>query len=171
MKAFLSHSSHDKEYVQAVAKELGRQFCIFDDQVFATGDEFKASIAHGLDEGDVFVLFASRAALESIWVNFEIDEAGYQKLRNNLAKSLVYVISSSVKADDLPEWLRRARIRTTTLSAKVVARDIRHHLDELLRERQNPFFIGRSADIEELAVCRREAGSPSRARWYSRKHE
>jgi len=24
---------------------------------------------------------------------------------------------------------------------------------------------------DELAVCRREAGSPSRAWWYSRKHE
>ncbi len=28
MKAFLSHSSEDKEFVQAIARELGRQFCV-----------------------------------------------------------------------------------------------------------------------------------------------
>jgi hypothetical protein len=37
MKAFLSHSSKDKQFVTAVAKELGRQFCVFDEQVFETG--------------------------------------------------------------------------------------------------------------------------------------
>lgn len=71
MKAFLSHSSQDKQFVGAVAKELGRQFCVFDEQVFETGNEFKDSIERGLDESSVFVLFASRKALESIWVKFE----------------------------------------------------------------------------------------------------
>jgi len=36
---------------------------------------------------------------------------------------------------------------------------------------QRPFWASSKAQWRRLAVCRREAGSPSRARWYSRKHE
>lgn len=149
MKAFLSHSSHDKEFVRKVSKELGRQFCVFDEQVFKTGEEFRKSIEEGLDDSSVFVLFASREALKSVWVEFEIEEAWYQRLRHNLSKSLVYLIDTSVSMDQLPEWLRRALVRREN-TPKALARDIRYHLDELLRERQHPYFVGRSADVEAL---------------------
>lgn len=149
MKAFLSHSSRDKQFVRAVAKELGRQFCVYDEQAFATGEELKESIERGLDESSVFVLFASREALKSIWVEFETDEAWYRRLRRNLTKSLVYLVSSDVDIHDLPEWLRRALIRREKTS-KVVARDIRHHLEELLRQRQQSYFFGRSEELEQL---------------------
>ena len=149
MKAFLSHSSQDKEFVAAVAKELGRQYCVFDDKSFTSGQEFKEAIEQGLDESSVFVLFASHAALTSLWVKFEVDEAWYRKLSKNLSKSLVYLIDSKVQVDDLPEWLRRALVRRDN-SAKVVARDIRNHLDNLLRDRLNPYFVGRSQDAERI---------------------
>jgi tetratricopeptide (TPR) repeat protein len=149
MKAFLSHSSEDKEFVRAVAKELGRQFCVFDEQVFATGEEFKSSIERGFDESSVFVLFGSRNAIDSIWVKFETEEAWFRKLRNSLSKSLVYIIDSSVEVEKLPEWLRRTLIRRGN-SPKSIARDIRYHLDDLLRERQHPHFIGRTYEIEQL---------------------
>jgi tetratricopeptide (TPR) repeat protein len=149
MKAFLSHSTIDKDFVRAVAQELGRQFCIFDEQSFSTGDHFKDSIQHGLGESSIFVLFASRSSLKSIWVGFEADEAWFQLLRNKLSKSLVYLIDSSLRVSDIPEWLRRALVRREN-SPKVIARDIRHHLDELLRERQYSLFIGRSKSVEDL---------------------
>ena len=160
MKAFLSHSSQDKEFVRAVANQLGRQFCLFDEQAFASGDEFKKSIEQSLDESSVFVLFASHGALESIWVNFEVEEAWYRKLRNTLNKSLVYLIDSSVNIDDLPEWLRRALVRREN-APKVVARDIRHHLDQLLVERQHPYFVGRGDKIEELEQAITPIGTPA----------
>jgi tetratricopeptide (TPR) repeat protein len=160
MKAFLSHSSHDKEFVRAVAKQLGRQFCLFDEQVFSTGEEFKQSIEQGLDESTVFVLFASRYALKSIWVNFELDEAWYRKLRSSLTKSLVYLIDSSINIDDLPEWLRRALMRREN-APKAVSRDIRHHLDQLLVERQHPYFVGRGDKIEELEQAITPISSPA----------
>ncbi len=149
MKAFLSHSSNDQELVRAVAKELGRQFCLFDEQVFSTGDEFKDSIEKALDASSVFVFFASRKALESIWVKFELKEAWFRRLNESLSQSIVYIIDSSIGIDDLPEWLRRALIRYEN-SSKLIARDIRFHLDELLRRRQHPFFVGRSKELEEL---------------------
>lgn len=164
MKAFLSHSSKDKEIVAAVARELGRQFCFYAEQAFTTGDEFKASIERGFDDSSVLVLFASRSAMESIWVKFELEEAWFQRLHGTLVKSLVYIIDSSVKTDDLPDWLRRALIRKE-ISPKVIARDIRSHLDELLRQRQNPYFVGRREEIAELeeALMPFDGSSPPHA--------
>lgn len=149
MKAFLSHSSKDKELVKAVAKELGRQFCIFDEQAFTSGEEFKTSIERSLDESSVFVLFASRHAKESIWVEFEVEEAWYRKLRNTLPKALAFLIDSSLERNTLPEWLKRSKIWSGN-TPKVIARDIKLHLDELIRERQHPHYIGRSADLNRL---------------------
>lgn len=153
MKAFLSHSSKDKEFVTKVAKELGRQFCVFDSFSFTTGKEFKRSIEEGLGESSVFVLFASQASLnKSLWVEFETDEAWMQRLQKNISSSLVYIIDSAVSIPDIPEWLQRGLIRRETVP-KVIARDIRHHLDDLLRARQSPYFIGRMNEIAEIERC------------------
>ena len=82
MKAFLSHSSTDKEFVRAVAGNLRRQYCVFDERSFSVGQEFKSSIEAGLNKSDIFVLFAAEAALASIWVDFEINETWYSVLGN-----------------------------------------------------------------------------------------
>lgn len=149
MKAFLSHSSKDKEIVGAVATLLERQYCVFDARSFDSGIEFKKSIEQGLDDSSVFVLFASKSSLDALWVEFEIEEAWYQRLRNKLSMALVYLIDSSVELSSLPEWLKRASIRKAN-APQAIARDIRHHLDNLLLERQRPYFTGRSSDIENL---------------------
>lgn len=149
MKAFLSHSSRDKEIVRAVANLLKRQYCVFDERSFDSGVEFKKSIEIGLDESSVFVLFASKNSLESIWVEFELEEAWYQRLRHKLSASIVYLIDSSVEITSLPEWLKRASVRRFN-SPQLISRDIRYHLDNLLVERQKPYFTGRSSDIESL---------------------
>lgn len=149
MKAFLSHSSENKEFVEAVANELGRQFSVFDKQSFAGGEDFKVSIERGLDESALFVLFVSKSSLKSLWVEFEVEEAWYQRLSQNLKKSLVYLMDSSVSHSDLPRWLQRALVQRAT-SPKVVARDIRFNLDELLRQRQHPYFFGRSQEVDDV---------------------
>ncbi len=149
MKAFLSHSSRDKEIVRAVAKELGRQFCLLDEQSFKTGEDFKTSIEKAFDESSVFVLFASQASLNSLWVKFEIEEAWYGKLQNQITKSLVFLIDSAVEPKMIPEWLQRALFRRE-IKPRAIARDIRYHLDKLLRDKQHVHFIGRSHKVEEL---------------------
>jgi CRISPR/Cas system endoribonuclease Cas6 (RAMP superfamily) len=137
VKAFLSHSSKDKEFVKAVAQELGRQHCIFDEQVFQTGDEFKQSIERGLDSSSIFVLFASKNSLLSDWVDFELEEAWYKKLEKNLKKALVYIITDSIDIENFPIWLKRAKIQRGNVP-KIVAREIRDHLDKIGEERKNP---------------------------------
>lgn len=44
MKAFLSHSSANKEIVRVVANELGRLNSIFDERCFKKANEFENSI-------------------------------------------------------------------------------------------------------------------------------
>lgn len=148
VRAFLSHSSKDKEFVRAVAQELGRQHCIFDEQAFETGDEFKQSIQNGLDSSSIFVLFASNNSLMSDWVNFEVEEAWYRRLEKNLHKSLVYIITDSVDIEQLPHWLKRAKVQRGNV-AKSIAREIRTHLNQLIEERKNP-FVGRTEDLQAL---------------------
>jgi tetratricopeptide (TPR) repeat protein len=149
MKAFLSHSSKDKELVESVANELGRQFCVYDKRSFETGIEFQDSIKNGLDESALFVLFASTNSLESVWVEFEITEAWYRKLNKSLRGAVVYIIDSAVRLDQVPEWLRRARIQVETVP-KRLARDIRFHINELQLERRRPYFVGRTEDLRDL---------------------
>jgi tetratricopeptide (TPR) repeat protein len=153
-KAFLSHSSEDKEFVRAVAQELGRQYCIYDEKVFKTGDEFKKSIENGLDSSSIFVLFASKHSLLSDWVNFEVEEAWYKTLERNLPKSLVYIINDS-DIEEIPIWLTRAKVQRNHVP-QVVAREIRTHLDQLVQERKNT-FVGRNEDIQ----CLQEVLTPA----------
>lgn len=65
LRAFLSHSSTQKEFVEAVARELGRQYCVFDKYSFHTGDDLHEAIKRGLNDSSLFVLFASKEALRS----------------------------------------------------------------------------------------------------------
>lgn len=148
-RAFLSHSSTNKEFVRAVANELGRQFCLFDEQVFEDGEQFKASIETMLDDSAVFILFVGEDTLNRIWVQFEIEEAWYRKLEGRISKALVFLLAPSIQFAALPKWLSRAKVSAVT-SAKMTAREIRFHLEELLRSKQQSQFEGRSTDIASL---------------------
>ncbi len=149
MKAFLSHSSTDKEFVEAVSRELGRQFCVVDSMSFEGGVDFITSIEKGLAESKVFVLFASRKSMTSDWVSFEIEEVRNLIIKKNFSRVITYLIDISIDDPLIPEWLKRAKIRSCN-SPKVVAREIKSQLDQLLRERQHPYFIGRTLETEKI---------------------
>ncbi|MDK2374485.1 toll/interleukin-1 receptor domain-containing protein [Serratia fonticola] len=160
IKAFLSHSSEDKEFVRAVARDLGRQFCIFDEQTFDAAETFQKSIESHLDESSIFVLFATTEAIKRIWVDFEVNEAWYRQLEGKISKSLVFIIESSLQPRDLPNWLKRAKVvRANT--PKLVAREIRQHIDEMIRSEQHPYFEGRTADLERFQSMMTPIGKPA----------
>ena len=149
MRAFLSHTSKDKGIVSQVAKELGRQYCVYDQWTFESGEDFRRAIRNGLDTSDVFVLFASKASLARDWVQFEIDEAELRRIRGSIKKFLVFLIDDVARIEDLPEWLRRGKVLSLN-APKALAREIVHHLHDLIREQQHPPFVGRSDEIAEL---------------------
>lgn len=149
MRAFLSHSSRDAEFVTAVAHELGRQYTWLDRQQFATGDEFLDGIERGLRDSGVFVLFASRAALDSVFVAFEMAEARQQVVLRSLDRVMVFLLEPSLSFRDLPVWLQRVQATPAT-APKPVARAIRQVLGEVARSRQKTLFVGRSRDISAI---------------------
>jgi hypothetical protein len=73
MKVFLSHSTKDKQFVQALADELKREqiepwFCEVDIEF---GDNFVRKIEEGLRDTDLAVLFWSPEAARSDWTHEE----------------------------------------------------------------------------------------------------
>lgn len=152
MKAFLSHSSIDKEFVREVANKLGRLHCVFDERSFDVGDKFEDAIRAHLDNSSVFIFFATKESLESFWCSFEIDQAFYAQLKEKITKSVVYVISDGISFDLLPSWLKSALI-VNEKSPSVIARDIKHHLDKQADEFQRPIFLGRALEREALEEC------------------
>ena len=91
LKAFLSHSSKQKGYVEVVAKGLGKSNIIFDKWTFEEGNKTIDEIFQGLSETDLFVLFISNEALESEWVKMEIGKA-YEMLKGGNIKRLYPII-------------------------------------------------------------------------------
>lgn len=149
VKAFLCYSSSDKPFVNAVALDLGRQFCLYDEYILKTGDDLKQAIRDGLDETTVFVLFASRDSLTSFWVNFELDEAEQRQVRGLLARSLVLKLDSSIKVSEFPPWLRQIKMGDA-VSSKSSARQIRHALLEVMRQFRYSFLVGRTAELRRV---------------------
>jgi hypothetical protein len=111
MRAFLSHRSTDKAFVDKVATALGRSHVVYDLFEFSTGDEFHEAIRLGLSRADLFVLFASKNALsvrhapDIDWVRIEINIAEEQMMRGRLSNAVCYIIDDNVNIDDVPKWL------------------------------------------------------------------
>jgi hypothetical protein len=73
MKVFLSHSTKDNQFVQALADELRREqiepwLCEVD---IESDDNFVAKIEEGLRDADLAVLFWSPEAARSDWTRLE----------------------------------------------------------------------------------------------------
>ena len=56
IRAFLSHASSEKHFVQKVAEQLGRAAVVFDAYEFSTGDDLAKAIRGGIDKSSIFVL-------------------------------------------------------------------------------------------------------------------
>ncbi len=141
--AFLSHSSSDKAFVEAVAKRLGRQQVKFDQWVFETGEDFEKAINSSLDRSILFVLFASKASLDSLWVKYEAKQAHIRLLTKLMKSAMVFLIDSTISHLDLPKWMQKSLVRRVE-SAPAVARSIQYKLNALQGVEQAPLFYGRN---------------------------
>src|SRR5688572_6362944 len=71
MKAFLSHASSDKGFVDAVAKELKAGTYELDSETFDAGLINSQAIIEALKRSDLFCLFLSEKSVGSSYVDFE----------------------------------------------------------------------------------------------------
>ena len=72
LKAFLSHSSAQKTFVEKVAQILGQDNCFLDNKTFESGMQTIEEIIKAIGKSSIFVFFISKEALESEWVKDEL---------------------------------------------------------------------------------------------------
>lgn len=159
MRAFLSHSSADKEsYVRIVASKLADENVILDEVSFEAGEMALDEIIKGLDQSVLFVLFISDKSLASGWVQDEIKEAELRLASGELKSIYPIIIDRNVDFRDkrIPEWLRENYNLKLVPRPVVAARRIQQKLRQLswlrhpkLRERQ-VLFVGRNSNIESF---------------------
>lgn len=149
MKAFLCHSSQDKEFVRAVADQLGIAKIFFDQYAFEPGQDFRQEIQRHLDDATLFVFFVSRASLESAWCQYEIDNADLRRMNGKIKGQLAFLIDREVTYSSLPSWLGRGRAITQP-HVRRASRDIQNALMALVTSDQRP-FIGRNEEMAKFA--------------------
>lgn len=149
-KAFLSHSTLDKTFVRAVAKRLGRQQVQLDEWFIETGEKFTKALPAALEKSEIFVLFASKASLNSTWVKFESRYAKKLVASEVIRRALVFLIDDQVSPSQLPGWMRKGLIKHVA-SANSAARIIQQSLNESRGLAQDQLFIGRNDLMNSLS--------------------
>jgi tetratricopeptide (TPR) repeat protein len=161
-RAFLSHSSADKDFVLTVARQLGRRRVRLDVWEFESGIAFVKAIRVAVAGSDMFVLFASRQSLRSFWVKFEIEEAEELLRIEALKNALVLIIDRDTRPSDLPKWMQRGLI-DRVLNPNAARRIIEHQLNRLRGLEYQPLFLGRGdllKDFSEQLIPAPEAAAP-----------
>src|ERR1700687_4806075 len=104
MKVFLSHSTKDKQFVQALAAELEAEkiepwLCEIDIEL---GDNFVAEIEEGLGDADLTVLFWSPEAACSDWTRLEWTSVTAREISESRTRLGVVLLRDCA----IPELLR-----------------------------------------------------------------
>jgi tetratricopeptide (TPR) repeat protein len=152
VKAFLSHSSNDAAIVSEVARRIGRAFVTIDVAAFHAPDDLIQSIESAVRDSAIFVYFASRPAMSSTWVNFELNEARYHQAMSRLKKLIVVLLDDRLQPADFPEWMRRY-VFLKSHAARPIARAIRGAIDDMVSEEQSGFFVGRASETAALQAA------------------
>ncbi len=99
-KLFISYSHEDSEKVRKFAFFLSLYgFDLWmDEKLLKSGDNYTTKIFSGIHDADIYVVFLSRASLDSNWVDAEIDFA----LREKIEKKRLTVIPVLLEDVDVP---------------------------------------------------------------------
>jgi hypothetical protein len=134
VKAFLSHSSKDKLFVSAVAKELGDLNCELDEKTFDFTFNV-AAIRKALERSQVFVYFLSASSIVSPFVSEE-QHAALEARGKGLIKRVIVFAIDGTSYKELPSWMQEINIVQKVSSAKACARHIQSILLELALSQQ-----------------------------------
>lgn len=153
IKCFLSHSSNDKgNYVEIVAKKIGKNRCIYDSFTFEEGMNLVEEIDKRLEQASLFVIFLSKNSLDSGWVKSELEKAykllGIKKIR----RIFPILIDPKVAYNDprIPKWMQdeynvKYVSRPTVAARRIIQRlrEISWEFHPKIKEREN-IFVGRT---------------------------
>lgn len=126
IKAFISHSSAQKNYARELVEKLSRDFCIIDCYDFEPAYKTMSEILRHIDSCSMFVLLISQESLSSDWVQKEVYNARKKLNEGNIERFLPYIIDERVSINDVPEWIAKDECYNLKFfkSPLVLARDI-----------------------------------------------
>ena len=101
MKAFLSHTSSDKDLVGLVHQKLKNKNAWYDAADIENGESIPEKINEGLRYATHYILFWSKKACKSNWVRAELN-ATFVKMMANKCKFMIFVLDNT----PLPELLK-----------------------------------------------------------------
>lgn len=158
MKAFLSHSSKDKNFVRLVAEQLGDAQVEYDEYTF----EFTlnaAALRQALRRSSLFVLFLSENSLNSSFVGEEMRTALDFRAQGKIRNVLIFSIDGT-SYNQLPEWLQSINVASVASSPLVCARAIQAELFALGvdQDASANIYIPRRTDDELRKVLSRAPG-------------
>lgn len=131
---FLSLAGVDAQFVESVHRNLPDGLAHFYPKSFKNGENLISAMEERIGESRLFVLFASQASVNSVWVQFEIDRARLAKIKDRNFKYLVFPIDSDVSYKDLPAWMQEGWVGTAGQSARDIARYVRGVLAAMAEE-------------------------------------
>lgn len=152
MKVFFSHAHADNELVAATADRVGRAFVNVDLRTFRTGDDLVVAMESAIQESSVFVFFASRTSLDSMWVDFEQREAHFHQAAGRIRRMVTVLTDDTIKVSELPKWLQRS-LFVTSRSPGPIARIVRQSIDDIVGESQSRHFVGRADETAQLQAA------------------
>ena len=148
IKAFISHSSAQKEFAQELVNTIGRDYCKIDCFDFEPAYKSIDEIFKAIDSCTIFVLLISKEALASSWVQKEIYKAKDELTSGQLEQFWPYIIDSSLKLDDVPSWMAKDECFNLKyfVSPEMLRKDIEQKIRRLIW-RENPNIMARETTI------------------------
>ncbi|HUO92646.1 MAG TPA: toll/interleukin-1 receptor domain-containing protein, partial [Rhizomicrobium sp.] len=149
---FLSLSGKDEAFVKRVQEHLPDGLAYFYPRSFANGENLISAMEERTEQASIFVLFVSRASIESCWVNFEVDRAKLARIKRPDLRLLAFPIEADVTHEELPAWMREYWIPKAGQTPRDIARYIRNVLAGVFMVKLHttkPY--GRGAILDQLA--------------------
>ncbi len=162
-KAFISHSSAQKDFVSEVVRELGRDYVYVDMYCFEAGGELDEEIANHIDSSNIFVLMLSDMALNSKWVIQEAKMVRTKMIDGENVVFLPFIIDNTISLNDSRfddnglRWIKKYLIvpeNSPSIVARIIKRKLRETIwskEPTIKEREKMFF-GRDLDMNELRL-------------------
>lgn len=158
IKAFISHSSVQKEFVKELVEILGRDYCIVDCYNFESAYRTLDEIYKRIEQSTVFVLLISRESLASDWVEEEIQYVRKKLNKDKVDRFWPYIIDETLSIEDCPEWMKKDESFNLVKfkSPKILANDIERKFRKIIwsndeqRKQLDTSLVGRNADIDKF---------------------
>lgn len=158
IKAFISHSSKQKQFVEDLVDKLGRDYCIVDCYDFEPAVKTINEIYKRIDQSSVFVLLLSKDALGSDWVDKEIKYAKNKLSAEDYARFWPYIVDEDLQVEDCPDWIKTEQCFNLKKfkSAVMLARDIDQKFRRIVwnkdpkRKKVESTMVGRNSDIDNF---------------------